>query len=62
MYKASCGGSVSLYKLPQKNIISSENIPLHEGFGVTREGACWDALGNLKEIIFKKTSDIIERL
>lgn len=62
MYKASCGGSVSLFKLPQKNTAGSANIPTEEGFGVTRDGACWDALGNLKEIIYNKTTQIIESI
>ncbi len=62
MFKANCGGSISLNKLPQKNTVSSSNIPNADGFGVSRDGACWDALGNLKDTIFNKTTQIIESI
>lgn len=62
MYKSICGGSASLYKLPQNNKVASYNIPDVDGYAVDKKGACWDALGNLEDDIIKKTKDVIEKI
>lgn len=62
MYTTTCSGVVSLYKLPQGNVISSENIPGETGFGVSAEIAGWDAFGKLKDIILSKARSIIESI
>jgi hypothetical protein len=62
MFATTCSGVVSLYKLPQGNVISSENIDETQGFGVSSTGAGWDAFGRLRDTIITNTINIIGKM
>ena len=62
MFTTTCSGVISVHKLPQGNMISSENIDVSKGFGVSTKIAGWEAFGKLKDEILSKTKSIIGRM
>ena len=49
MFSASGSGNISIYSLPRGDLIYSESVATVKGFGSTKEGVGWDALGKMRE-------------
>lgn len=62
MYTANCSGIVSLYNLETGQIVATENIPPESGFGVSAQGAGWDAFGKQIKLAMDKTKNVIGRI
>jgi hypothetical protein len=58
MYKATCGGNVALYKLPNEKLVNVSELESVEGFGISAEGSGWDAFGNIKSKLLEETKKI----
>lgn len=62
MYASNCSAVISLYSLPDKNLIAQKNTGAKKGFGVSIESAGWDGFGKNRQNIIKKSDYIIESI
>ncbi|MEA3499911.1 MAG: hypothetical protein U9R41_02665 [Candidatus Marinimicrobia bacterium] len=62
MYTANCSGIISLYNLETGQIVATENIPVKSGFGVSAQGAGWDAFGKRINLTVDKTRNVIGKI
>ncbi|MCK5822921.1 MAG: hypothetical protein KAG95_02895 [Bacteroidales bacterium] len=51
MYVGQCTGTVFVYKLPQGNLVASQQLKNSEGYGSSASGAGWDAYSKLSDSI-----------
>lgn len=62
MYSANCSGSISLYNLQTGHVVATQNVPAESGFGVSAQGAGWDAFGKQIDVTLNKARNMIGRI